>query len=209
MSNEHPSVAPPSGMAQAASAFAPDLAAASGFLELLDPRGVFTFQTFDGTKREEKEGRLAGVLHGRFTDHASGLTALNQVGAGIYVMVNEGDGRVHEGQRTCRTNANVIRVRANYVDLDNAPVDLEPLLTAPIPPDIIVESSPTKYQAYWLSEGCPLEQFSGIQKGLIERYGGDKAVHDLCRVLRVPGFWHQKGTPFLVRVVYLRGVKVG
>ena len=47
----------------------------------------------------------------------------------------------------------------------------------------------------------PLDQFTQVQKAIIARFGSDPIVHDLSRVMRMPGFWHQKGTPFLSRIV--------
>ena len=43
------------------------------------------------------------------------------------------------------------------------------------------------------------EQFGAVQKAIAARYGGDPSVHDLPRVVRLPGFIHRKGKPFLSR----------
>ena len=178
----------------------PDLATADRFLNALDPRGVFTFQTFSDRK-EDKKGSFdpnAHVFHGTLAEHGPRLVELNQRGVGIFVMVNEGDGQVHDGYKTCRTKANVIAIRALFVDLDGAP--LEPVLEA-LPPDIVVESSPGKWHGYWLVDGLPLEEFERRQKQLAAKFGGDPSVHDLPRVMRVPGFFHFKGEPFMSRLV--------
>jgi hypothetical protein len=111
------------------------------------------------------------VLHGKFEDVAARLTELNRRGAGIFLMVNEGDGTTHRGAKSCRTDSNVTRVRAHCVDLDNAPVDLRPVRSALVPPGIIVESSPGKYQVCWLTEGCPLDQSSVFQRVLLMQRG--------------------------------------
>lgn len=178
----------------------PDLAMADRFLNALDPRGAFTFQTFSDRK-EDKKGSYdpnAHVYHGTLAQHGPGLVALNQCGVGIFVMVNEGDGQVHEGRKTCRTKANVVRPRALFVDLDGAP--LEPVREA-LEPDIIVESSPGKWHGYWLVADVPLEDFEQRQKQLAAKFNGDPKVHDLPRVMRVPGFFHHKGEPFMSRLV--------
>jgi len=178
----------------------PDLDQARRFLELLDPRGVFTFQTFSDRK-EDKKGSFdpnARVFHGTLDEHGPRLVELNQQGVGVFVMVNEGDGVVHDGFKTCRTKANVIAVRALFVDLDGAP--LEPVLEA-LPPDIVVESSPGKWHGYWLDDGAPLEDFERRQKQLAAKFNGDPSVHDLPRVMRVPGFFHFKGEPFMSQLV--------
>jgi len=66
------------------------------------------------------------------------------------------------------------------------------VLEAKPAPHIIVESSPGYYHAYWLVKDISLDEFRGMQKALAERFGGDENVHDLSRVMRVPGFFHRK-----------------
>lgn len=187
-----------------------DLDQARRFLDLLDPRGVFTFQTF--ADREElkrtfkgQDGKtrpydpLAKVFRGTLDQHADALIALNRQGAGVFVMVNEGNAVVHEGRKTCRTNGNVVRIRANWVDLDGAPI--EPVLAAPRPPEIVVESSPGKWHGYWRTE-CGLEEFAPVQLALAGHFGGDPSVVDLARVMRLPGFFHNKNAePVMTRLV--------
>src|SRR5688572_7844641 len=90
-----------------------NLEEARRFLQLLDPSGsAFTFQTFPDKDDPSSRAALTRVLHGTFDQHADALVVLNSHGAGIFVMVNEGDGEIHSGSRTCRTAKNVVRVRA-------------------------------------------------------------------------------------------------
>jgi len=162
-----------------------DLAGAQRFLKLLDPQAdKFTFQTFDDS--DEKRGYLAQILHGTLAQHSEKLTHLNEQGAGIFVTINRTD-------LLGRTNANVTGIRRFFVDTDGAP--LEPIQMASIEgkiiPSMLVESSPDKYHVYWNAE-CELDQFKSIQSALAEKFGTDTGVHDLPRVLRLPGFLHQK-----------------
>ena len=162
---------------------------ASHFLQAIDPAGGFTFQTFDDNPR--KDHYLAKVFHGTFSEHRNELARLNKAGAGIFVTVNKTDGRG-------RKKENVTVVRAVFLDLDGAPLPDE----WPIEPHLIVESSPGRYHAYWLVEGnFPLTQFEGVQKAIAAKFHGDPAVCDLPRVMRIPGFLHQKHTPFLSRII--------
>lgn len=183
----------------------PDAEQASRFLEMLDPlaEGIFTFQTFDDKKKsrvpQRKFDPLAKVFHGTLREYAPALVALQQQGAGVYVMVNRGDGVIHPGKRTCRCKVNVVEVRALWVDLDGSP--LEPVLKG-FSPDIIVESSPGRWHAYWLTNDCPLEDFKYRQTQIAAKFKGDPTVTDLPRVMRLPGFWHQKKTPFMTTVIY-------
>lgn len=181
----------------------PDLAAASRYLDMLELNGSFTFQTFDDKKTtrvpKRKFDLLAQVFHGTLLEHANTLTRLQQQGAGVFVMVNRGDGIVHPNRQTCRCTESVIAIRSLFVDLDGSP--LQPVLDA-LRPDFIVESSPGRWHGYWLTNDCPLGEFSLLQKQIAQKFAGDPTVHDLPRVMRLPGFWHQKATPFMTKVIY-------
>ena len=166
---------------------------AARFLALLDSADDFTFQTFPDPEGESRP--WPRVLHGSLDGHAGELVALNEQGAGIFVMVNAGDGVTHPGSKTCRTAANVTRVRALFVDLDGAPI--APVLTSALPPDWVVQSSPDRWHAYWRVDDCPLDQFASAQAALAAQFHGDPSVKDLPRVMRIPGFLHRKGEPFL------------
>lgn len=176
----------------------PDVDMAKKFLIQLDkPDEKFTFQTFDDGP--SKLIAKAKVLHGTFEQHAEQLIGQNQKGAGIFVMVNRGDGIIYEGSRTCRTTANVIGVRALFADADGVPI--EPILQKCPKPHILVESSPKKWHIYWLTNDTKLEEFTLRQTLIAEKYGTDPAVKDLPRVMRIPGFYHQKHEPFMTRLV--------
>jgi len=171
-----------------------DLAEAQRFLDLLGPGEQFTFQTFeDKASPTGKRSQLSRILHGTLDQRQDELCHLHEQGAGVFVMVNRGDGK---GRKT----ENVISVRANYVDLDGAP--LEPILESPAYPSIIVNSSPGRWHAYWLVSDEPLDDFPPAQLALIQRFNGDPKIHDLPHVMRVPGFWHRKAAPFLTRMTH-------
>jgi hypothetical protein len=86
----------------------------------------------------------------------------------------------------------VARVAAVFVDLDGTPLPRDGFH---LPPTAIVESSPERYHAYWAVADLPLDEFSTTQKHLAGLYGGDTSVHDLPRVMRLPGYWHGKQEP--------------
>ena len=69
-------------------------------------------------------------------------------------------------------------------------------------PDIVVESSHGRWHTYWKADDCPLEEFTLRQKQIAAKFGSDPKVVDLPRVMRLPGFLHQKGEPFLTHVTY-------
>lgn len=170
-----------------------DLAEAERFLRLLDPEATgFTFQTVDDDSKRDSS-HLRRVMHGDLEKCAANLVKLNRQGAGVFVCINQTtlcDRRIRE---------NIIRVRAVFVDLDGAPLEL--VLAHRIKPHIIIETSPGKFHCYWLVVGLPLDAFYAVQKALAEHFGGDPSVCDLPRVMRLPGFHHCKREPFMVRIV--------
>jgi hypothetical protein len=166
---------------------------ARSFLQALGDDGLFTFQTFDDDAAR-KSRSLVRVLHGTFDDHCVGLEELNRGGAGIFVTVNRTDGKG-------RGRDNIVGVRALFVDLDGAP--LAPVMRWALPPHIVVESSPSRYHVYWLVDrSVTVGDFGVLQKRLAKLFGGDPTVHDLPRVLRLPGFIHRKGEPFRTRILH-------
>lgn len=166
------------------------------FLQTLAGDEILTFQTFDETPNKRKH--LTRVLHGTFSEQANRLAELNEGGAGVFVMVNAGDG-------LGRKSSNVIRVRAFFVDLDGA--EVEPLYKTELIPHFIIESSPGHFHGYWLVTDAPMDSFASMQKTLANHFGGDSKVSDLARVMRVPGFLHHKRQPFETRIEQLNEAK--
>lgn len=163
-----------------------NIAEAARFLKLLDPQADhFTFQTFNDEKKS-KDKTLTRILNGTLDQHAAVLSQLNAQGAGVFVTINQTDLRG-------RTAENVVAVRHFFVDTDGAPH--KPILSTArdsgVLPSCVVESSPGNYHIYWKA-ACDLADFRAVQTALISKFGTDKSVHDLPRVMRLPGFYHQK-----------------
>ncbi len=164
-----------------------DFLMAEAFLQALDPLGAFTFQTFGDS---EKDPALVRTFSGTFTQHRDTLARLNREGAGVFITVARTDGQG-------RKKENVTGVRAVFADFDGAPLPDE----WPLEPHLIIESSPERWHVYWLvAPGFPLDLFEPVQKAISARFGSDPAVCDLPRVMRLPGFIHRKGEPFLTRI---------
>lgn len=130
--------------------------------------------------------------YGLFARHAESLTKVNREGRGVYFVVNDCSGETRRAEH-------IKRVRAVFVDLDGSPLD--PVHHGPLEPHLIVESSPGRYHAYWLVSDVPLGLFKPIQQRLAEHYDGDRAVCDLPRLMRLPGFLHHKKEAFQSRVL--------
>jgi len=151
------------------------------------------FQWFKDFKNSTNDIR-PGNRFISYIDFQTNLHQINELGGGIYFTVNASNG-------TSRTSEDIDTVRALFVDLDGAPI--EPVLDCGLAASIIVETSPKRYHAYWLVDNCPLEKFSGLQKLLAQKFGGDESISDLARVMRVPGYYNFKnsGKPFMVKVI--------
>lgn len=175
--------------------FQADVKMAQRFLTLLSEgdESIFSFQTFSD-KKDKKP--FPKILHGSLETHQKELVQFNRDGAGVFVTVNETDGKG-------RSKGNITRVRAVFVDLDGSP--LEPVIEGPLSPHVVIESSPGRYHAYWIVEGIDLKCFTQIQEKLIEKFKGDPKVCDLSRVMRLPGFYHQKNLPFLSKIIHESG----
>jgi hypothetical protein len=155
------------------------------------PDAAVTFQTFTDRKPSpcpaEWKDPLKRVLHGTFDKLKKDLVNLNNQGAGIFLMVNAGDRR---GRRA----ENVVSVTAVFTDDDRNARKPHAL-----PPSFSVESKAGPHTYWKLAPGVPLDAFTPAQKRLAAYYGTDPSVNDLPRVMRVPGFFHYKGEPFLVK----------
>ncbi|MCZ8286808.1 MAG: phage/plasmid primase, P4 family, partial [Bacteroidia bacterium] len=103
-----------------------------------------------------------------------------------------------------RTAENMTGVNVLCIDKDNdkGPTAKE-LQSLPIPPHMIVETSPDKLHAYWLVKGCNIRHFTKLQKALAARFMTDLNVSDVSRVMRVPGTYNFKyDPPFLSRITH-------
>ena len=113
----------------------------------------------------------------------------------LFVVVNGTDGH---GVKT----ANITKVRALFLDLDNTDIDnLAVIDDLPIPPNLVLSTSPGKFHCYWNVKGCPLGDFTRIQKMLAKKYNGDTSVSDLPRIMRLAGSYNLKKKPHLVNIV--------
>jgi hypothetical protein len=171
-----------------------DIDKAREFLEHLDlSETEFTFQIFDDKKPARP---LARVLHGSLDEHFERLCELSSRGAGVYVTINRTDLKG-------RKKSNVVETRAVFVDLDGVPIDNWKRLS--LRPHIGVMSSPGRAHLYYRVKGIGLHEWPEIQKRLAALMEGDPAVCDLPRVMRLPGFPHQKSDSLMVEAEYASG----
>ena len=168
---------------------------AQRFLDRIAPGGRFAFQTFTDSKEKDKSQKdpLAQQFFGSLTHHFTRLKSLNDSGAGVYVAINE-------IKNNSLLEKNVTKLRAITLDLDGAP--LAPVLNPSVPkPHIIIQSSKGKWQLWWcITESTDFETWKAVQVAVAKRFNGDVSIKNLNRVMRVPGFYHKKAEPILVRI---------
>lgn len=130
----------------------------------------------------------------------SDLEARNDYRACVSMTINETNGK---GRKT----TDVVKVRSVWADFDNAPLPSR----WEHKPSMIIETSPERFHAYWFTVidddnyAVPLEAFKPIQEGISKKFDSDPGVKDLPKAMRMPGFYHQKKEPFMVRVVDYTG----
>lgn len=177
----------------------PDLQQAREFLSALsshDGTATFSFQTLydkspgdDPETVEQKTKELTRQYHGTLEEYADRLVELNERGAGVFVCVNRTDGRGLLGK-------NVNRIRSFFIDDDTdhiLPQDLD------LEPSIVVRSKRGRHFYWLMRNGVNKDSFGSAQKALARHFQTDEAISNLNRVMRVPGFFHNKEEPYLVK----------
>lgn len=168
----------------------PDAKAMIEFIRLLHPDKTIPvcFQTFG-----DSAAYFFSTLNATTRDR---VVSASTNGLTVSVVVNHIVGNK-------RSADNVTKINALFIDCDNQSHTLDDLQALPVPPHIIVETSPGNFHAYWLVRDCDVGQFKTMQKALAVRYKTDPQVCDLARAMRLPGTINWKGDkPFLARIVH-------
>ena len=120
-------------------------------------------------------------------DHAQAIQVAQKDHFDAFLVVNEGG----------ECDADIDRVRALFIDMDGKPLPK----TWHALPDFLVVRDATHWHAYWLVIDMPTSSFNQVQHQLAEHYGSDRNVCNLSRVMRIPGFLHQKGEAVRVTMI--------
>lgn len=162
---------------------------AQAFYHLLtgEPNPVMVWQVFcDYEKRIDLATWWQGELDGQR------LKFHQDRGCGVFATINGGG----------RYSDEITQFRAVFMDSDGIGYPDHWV----VPPHIIVERDPTHYHAYWLLDGdCNATEWSIAQKQIALHYGSDESIINQDRVMRVPGFVHQKdlNNPQLYELKYM------
>lgn len=128
----------------------------------------------------------------------------NRDGYGIFQTINDfGDGP--------RRKDALKAIRAWAVDIDGGNKDeqRERIQASPLIPSEINETKAGFHLWFFAEPGASVEGWIEIVKNrMIPFFGADPNAADVCRILRVPGFWHLKdpASPFLIRTVHVQRV---
>lgn len=120
----------------------------------------------------------------------------NEMNMGIFFVVNGG------GQ----TDKEVIssgKCQAQFMEIDDYPQDIQiKIINAfPLRPSVIVKTKKSLH-TYWLLDSyADIRRFRGIQKKFIELFKADEVIQNESRVMRFPGFYHNKQDPFMVEII--------
>jgi hypothetical protein len=123
----------------------------------------------------------------------NGLTKLNET-YNVYAGMNPFKPEL-VGQKEGRTKKNVAAVKRVYVDADeNGAQAVDRILkSGKVPtPTVVLESSPGKFQMIWNTTGLTQETAEPLMRAMAEEFQADKAVAEVARVLRIPGFRNLK-----------------
>jgi P4 family phage/plasmid primase-like protien len=169
------------------------------FLTVLDfdgqgEDGNFAFQTFDESGSQDDS--LLTTRYGSLRSHFAELARLNMAGAGIHLGVHETDG-------LGRTEENILRPRAVFLDFDGCEA---PRGIGAIPVSAVVRSVRGPHVYWMLEPGEDLSEWRRVQKAMAARFGGDESATTLTQTMRVPGFFHRKAeaVPVYVEMVEAR-----
>lgn len=154
----------------------------------------------------DKHARTKRVVELR-SPSLSQLKGLQEAGYGVFFTPN-GIGEVRNPDGTLlRWDGNVVSLNACFADFDSGSKasQMERIRSCPAEPSLIVESK-RGYHAYWFlkdREVTPerLSLWKRVQTSIAEKMEGDKACSNPSRLMRLPGYYHLKGEPFMVEVV--------
>ncbi len=154
-----------------------------------------SWQTFDDAKLD---GGLVWTAIALFSAAAQRLRKLAARGAGVFVTPNVVDPKATDAPN----KRNVVAARAVFTDNDYGP---PPRGYRGVPAPTMVVASAAGPQTYWmLGETADLATAGRIQRHLAITLSADPAAADPARVVRLPGFPHQKNPerPFDVRLIH-------
>ena len=161
-------------------------------------RHYFLVEKHFGLKRDWYRIHDTEPSHGAIRLKQNEADTWNKSGWGIFHTVNSFSGP--------RRKENLLQIQSWAIDIDKGSKEkqIERIKNAPVAPSLVVETK-NGHHVYWHSKDATLETYEAIVcDRLIPYFNADEKAKDVARVLRVPGYYHQKNpkNPFLVELKY-------
>jgi hypothetical protein len=154
------------------------------------------------------------------------FTEINKHGYGIFQSVNSFDltKPLLPGEKTFRCESHLSKLDYVYADLDigkrgdgqtdeQKKIKKEAKLQEVLPfkPTMVMETA-NGIQPYWkIADGGVTTESKlkceNIICSIIDKFNGDPGAKDLSRILRMPDFYHNKGAPFLCKIIHKEDIE--
>jgi len=118
------------------------------------------------------------------------LKAVNDEKHGVFFVVNAGG---HNDKSIDRITAQFYECDAKSFEDQWKQINAFPLL-----PSIVVKTSKSLHVYYLMRDGAEKDKWRSVQKQLVAKFDGDPQCINESRVLRIPGFYHNKKEPVMV-----------
>lgn len=126
--------------------------------------------------------KIEGTIEQRFDE----LRTLNGKGFGVYLVVNGG------GQ----SDADVTHGQAIFYEHDDIPKEAQVGLWQPLglpEPTIQIDTGGKSIHSFWVfDQAIPISDWKILQKDLLDFADADRTIKNPSRIMRLPGFTHQK-----------------
>ncbi len=159
---------------------------------LFNPNDAVGFRILDDRKTGSYTGQKLSVECGKYASIEKFLREHNAQNRGIFFVVNYGG---QEDRQITRINAQFVESDELSIEEQRARID-----SFPLPPSMIIQTRKSLH-TYWFVKDAKVELFRGIQMQLVKHFHGDPMCVNESRVMRLPGFYHCKEDPVMVRCI--------
>ncbi|EJT6491840.1 phage/plasmid primase, P4 family [Clostridium perfringens] len=154
--------------------------------------GRINIRIFSDKKGTGFKGKNLSFNMKDFQSKSKVLMAHNEANRGIFFVVNSGG----------NSDRKINKINAQFFECDTLSLEeqLENISKFPLEPSIIVQTKKSLH-VYFLIKNGKVEKFRDIQKKLAKHFNGDGSCINESRVMRVPGFYHCKEEPVMVKCI--------
>lgn len=154
--------------------------------------GRINIRIFSDKKGTGFKGKNLSFNMKDFQSKSKILMAHNEANRGIFFVVNSGG----------NSDRKINKINAQFFECDTLSLEeqLENISKFPLEPSIIVQTKKSLH-VYFLIKNGKVEKFRDIQKKLAKHFNGDGSCINESRVMRVPGFYHCKEEPVMVKCI--------